>query len=65
MQPADSFSFTYSEARARFLDAAAEAGFVPANHVNPEKGPGGEELATDVVRIGPADAWACPPVRFT
>ena len=56
MQPADFFSSTYSDARARFLDAAAEAGFVPAHHVNPEKGPGGEELATDVVRIGPADA---------
>ena len=56
MQPADFFSATYTEARARFLDAAAEAGFVPAHHVNPEKGPGGEELATDVVRIGPADA---------
>ena len=56
MQPTDFFSATYSEARARFLDAAAEAGLSPAHHVNPEKGPGGQELATDVVRIGPADA---------
>lgn len=52
MLASDFFSATYAEARERFLDAAADAGFTAEHHVNPEKGPKGEELATDVVRIG-------------
>jgi len=56
MIPTDFFSATYTEARQRFLDAATDAGFAPEHHVNPEKGPNGEELATDVLRIGPDDA---------
>jgi hypothetical protein len=56
MQPTEFFSATYAEARTRFLDAAAQAGFTARHHVHPLRGPGGEELATDVVRIGPDDA---------
>ena len=56
MQATDFFSANYAEARGRFLDAAAEAGCTPQHHVNPEKGPQGEELATDVVRFGPEGA---------
>ena len=56
LQPSDFFSATYAEARRRFLDAAAQAGFASEHHANPAKGPDGGALATDVVRIGPADA---------
>lgn len=56
MQATDFFSATYGEARARFLDAAAQAGVTPEHHVNPVKGPDGAELASDVVRFGPDDA---------
>lgn len=56
MTPSDFFSATYAEARARFLDACADAGFGAEHHVNPETGREGEELATDVVRIGPEGA---------
>ena len=55
-QPSDFFSATYAEARQKFLDAAAEAGLKPEHHVNPNEGMAGEELATDVVRMGPDDA---------
>jgi predicted deacylase len=51
------FSATYSEARARFMGAAAARGFALASHVIPDvEGREGEALATDVVRLGPADA---------
>ncbi|WP_233882813.1 M14 family metallopeptidase [Paraburkholderia flagellata] len=51
------FSTTYSEARARFMGAAAARGLALASHVIPElEGREGEALATDVVRLGPADA---------
>lgn len=57
MSAAAGFSQSYSEARAKFLDAARGAGAVLDSIVNPKaKGPDGEELATDVARFGPADA---------
>ncbi len=53
----DYFSKDYSEARRKFHDAATCAGAQLASHVNPAvKGPNGEELATDVARLGPRDA---------
>ncbi|BAN27180.1 M14 family metallopeptidase [Caballeronia insecticola] len=51
------FSSTYREARQHFLDAAAERAFaVDTRVLNGVTGLEGETLATDVVRIGPADA---------
>jgi hypothetical protein len=56
MSLAQHFSADYSEARRRFREAAAASGarleFLPY----PVKGPAGEELTTDVARIGPDDA---------
>lgn len=55
----DFFSRDYADARRRFTEAAQAAGFTPERHINPKsKGPGGEELSTDVVRIGPKPAEA-------
>ena len=54
---ASHFSSSYAEAREKFLAAADAAGArVLASPVNPNRGPDGGELATDVVRIGPDDA---------
>ena len=51
------FCRTYSEARGRFMSAAAAHGFALESHVIPAvEGREGEALATDVVRLGPADA---------
>jgi hypothetical protein len=51
------FSGNYQEARHKFRDAAVRAGAAFASHVNTKlRGPGGEELATDVARLGPGDA---------
>jgi hypothetical protein len=51
------FSRDYSEARKRFTDAAKAAGFTPDRHINSKvKGPKGEELSTEVVRMGPKGA---------
>ena len=50
------FSANYAQARARFLAACTLAGLVPQSHVHPLRGPEGELLATDVVRVGPAQA---------
>ena len=53
----DFFSRDYADARKRFTDAAKAAGFTPERHVNPKvKGPKGEELSTEIVRIGPKPA---------
>jgi hypothetical protein len=52
----DFFAADYAEARRKFLEAAGAAGLTAEHHVNPERGMAGEELATDVVRIGPEDA---------
>ena len=51
------FSASYADARRAFLDAAAAAGARIESHLNPAaRGPAGEELATDVAWLGPADA---------
>jgi hypothetical protein len=53
----DFFSRDYADARKRFTEAAKAAGVDPARHVNANvKGPGGEELSTEVARFGPAPA---------
>jgi len=54
----DCFSKTYAEARTKFLAAARARGASVESHEHPLKGPEGETLATDVARIGPADAKA-------
>jgi hypothetical protein len=55
--PRDFFSRDYADARRRFTAAAKAAGFAPDRHVNANgKGPKGEELSTEVVRIGPKPA---------
>lgn len=54
----DAFSANYAQARARFLEAAQEAGLSVEQHLHPFRGPGGEDLAMDVVRDGPLDAQA-------
>lgn len=50
MQP---FAVDYATARQRFLAAAEDAGARVASFVHPERGRRGEELATDVARLGP------------
>jgi len=53
----DYFSADYREARGKFRDAAARAGAALQSFVNPKvRGPGGEELATEVARFGPKHA---------
>ena len=56
MSAADHFSASYSEARRRFLDAAGAAGAAVQSRAHPLKGPDGGMLATDIARIGPANA---------
>lgn len=53
---ADHFAQTYGEARKKFLAAGAAAGAVLSRYSHPQTGPDGHEIATDVARIGPADA---------
>jgi hypothetical protein len=50
------FSSSYAEARAKFLQAAADAGLVVESKPHPLKGANGEDLAMDVARDGPVDA---------
>ncbi|HSV53917.1 MAG TPA: M14 family metallopeptidase [Burkholderiaceae bacterium] len=51
------FSSSYREAREKFQAAAARRGLAAQAHVHPaQRGAEGEELAMDVLRIGPADA---------
>ncbi|MEX2630720.1 MAG: M14 family metallopeptidase [Tistlia sp.] len=56
MQPSTYFSASYREARRHFLEAARGIGAAPRAEIIPAAGPAGEELATDVLRIGPARA---------
>ena len=56
MSVVDYFSAAYPEARAKFLESCQALGLPLEHHVHPERGREGEELATDVFRIGPADA---------
>jgi hypothetical protein len=46
------FARSYSEARAKFHDAATAKGLRITSHRNPTRGPTGEELATDTTLIG-------------
>ena len=50
------FSVSYSEARVKFLEAAAIAGLWVQSHAHPLKGRDGEDLAMDVARDGAPDA---------
>ena len=50
------FAVSYSEARVKFLEAAAIAGLSVQSHAHPLKGRDGEDLAMDVARDGPLDA---------
>jgi hypothetical protein len=50
------FSTSYAEARAKFLQAAADAGLQIESKPHPLKGRDGEPLAMDVARDGPPDA---------
>ncbi|WP_439815882.1 DUF2817 domain-containing protein [Zavarzinia sp. CC-PAN008] len=53
---ADPFSADHAQARGRFLTAAQARRLPLVSHVHPLRGPRDEELACDVVRLGPADA---------
>jgi hypothetical protein len=46
------FAFTYAEARRKFRLAADLAGAPVRVYAHPMQGPGGEEMATDVARLG-------------
>jgi hypothetical protein len=52
----DAFSSTYAQARAKFLERAAQAGARLDSQVLPLPGVQGEELALDAAWLGPADA---------
>lgn len=56
MDPVEFFPAGYADARQRFRAAAAALGLQPDEYRNPQAGPDGERLATDVVRIGPPQA---------
>lgn len=58
MNSAESFSPDYQAARAKFLDAARDAGAALETITHPERGPDGGELATDAAWIGPREADA-------
>src|SRR5688572_14233495 len=53
----DFFSTDYTACRTKFLAALKSAGGAHlAAHENPRRGPLGEQLFTDIARIGPANA---------
>jgi hypothetical protein len=56
MSASQHFSADYAEARRKFRDAATKAGASLTHYANPTKGPAGEDLTTDVARIGPENA---------
>jgi Protein of unknown function (DUF2817) len=56
MNSLQSFSDTYSQAREKFVAAAARAGGVVETISHPERGPDGAALSTDVAWFGPRDA---------
>lgn len=51
-----SFSVDYAEARRRFTAMCARYGAPVRSYVNPNRGPAGEELATDTAWFGPKNA---------
>ena len=56
MTAARHFARDYADARRKFLAACAAAELKPVHYRNPARGPGGEELFTDVARIGAPSA---------
>lgn len=58
MSPVESFSATYREAREKFLAAAGRAGAHIETFEHPQRGPGGEDLSTDVAWLGSREAEA-------
>ena len=52
----ESFSASYAQARAKFLEAAAQAGLSVKSYLHPETGRDGETLAMDVALDGAPDA---------
>lgn len=56
MNVVESFSASYAQARAKFLEAAAMAALPVTSHPHPLAGRDGEALAMDVVLDGSADA---------
>ncbi len=56
MNSADSFSRDYAEARSLFRQAVGSAGGVLESIANPERGPDGGELSTEVALIGEKSA---------
>ena len=56
MNSAESFSADYPQARARFREAAGAAGGALDAIANPNRGPDGGELTTDVAWFGPRTA---------
>ena len=56
MNSAESFSASYPEARDKFVEAAREAAGALERIDNPNKGPDGGDLSTDVAWFGPRDA---------
>src|SRR5690606_4607864 len=56
MRHSSYFSASYRQARSRFLEASRAIGASTREIINPATGPAGETLATDLLRIGPANA---------
>lgn len=56
MSVTEYFSSDYAEAREKFTGAARAAGAELERFINPEKGPKGEDLSTDIAWLGPRDA---------
>jgi hypothetical protein len=56
MDSADSFSASYAEARGKFREAATAAGGAMAVIANPNRGPDGGNLSTDLAWLGPRNA---------
>jgi len=56
MNSAESFSATYAEARAKFRETAQAAGGALEAIANPNRGPDGGDLSTDVAWFGPPEA---------
>ena len=50
------FAADFAGARERFRDACTSAGGTYSSLDHPDTGPAGESLATDIARLGPADA---------
>ena len=59
MNSADSFSADYQQARAKFREAAAAADAVLETVANPNLGPDGGSLSTDIAWFGPATPRRC------